>query len=117
MKSLELLIFMFGINYKYPGIILAFFKPLLGLFNLDLLIFENKFDLNYNPGQQNSNMFEPYSSNMGWLGFETSSFILNLKSLNFLVALFVVIELTIYGFYTIVPRLNVVIKGIPKKKL
>ena len=68
----------FGINIRYPGVALDFFKNLLSYINFDLLEQFSFFDLPLEPDQFFS---EPLTPNFGWIGFETCSIFLNMGTL------------------------------------
>ena len=74
---LEAMIFHLAINFKFTGIILGFFEPILGYLNFDLL---DEFEFFQEPIEPSEEFTTEFSPNFGFIGFDTSSFVLNLGS-------------------------------------
>ena len=77
-KSLEVILFQMAVSLKFSGLALAFVGPILSFCNFDLLSAFEEFQVPYDPPLMYS---ESISPNFGFIGYDSSSFLLNLQSL------------------------------------
>lgn len=77
----------FGVGIQYPSVSMGFFGMLLSLINFDLLSEFKEFDVPYDPQFK---LAEQLTPNVGFIGFETCSILLNFGSLVWFICIYIV---------------------------